>query len=105
MNKHEIAQEALTRATSHAGVMNYGLIFQGFMEKGIDPQDIKPRENVFTFDAWRALGRHVRKGEHGVEVITWITCTKKDKQTGEQDSYRRPKSTYVFHINQTEQDN
>jgi hypothetical protein len=43
--------------------MNYGAIFQGFMEKGIPESEILPRENVFTYHAWRALGRQVRRGQ------------------------------------------
>jgi hypothetical protein len=52
--------------------MNYSAIFQGFMAKGIAETDIKPRENVFTFHAWKALGRSVKRGEHGVKVVTFI---------------------------------
>jgi len=29
---------------------------QGFAAKGIPESEIKPRENVFTFNAWKALG-------------------------------------------------
>lgn len=72
------------------------------MAKGIPESDIKPRENVFTFNAWKALGRHVRKGEHGVAVVTFIECTKEDKETGEKKAFRRPWATTVFHVSQTE---
>ena len=46
--------------------------------------DILPRENVFTYHAWRALGRQVRRGEHGVKVTTWIPTERKelDEKTG-----------------------
>jgi antirestriction protein ArdC len=72
------------------------------MAKGIPEADIKPRENVFTFNAWKALGRSVKRGEHGVKVVTFIECTgvERDPVSGEekQVSYRRPHTTTVFHV-------
>ena len=94
--------EALTRATTSQALTNYPAIFQGFTDKGIPEQDIEPRVNVFTFQAWKANGRQVRKGEHGVRVNTWITCKKKNPQPDESGTYRRPKCTTVFHITQTD---
>jgi hypothetical protein len=64
--------EALSRATTGLSMSNYPTIYSGFMEKGIPELEIKPRENVFTYAAWRALGRQVRRGEHGVKVLTFI---------------------------------
>ena len=96
-------REALSRAISGQSVANYAQIFQGFMARGIPESETKPRENVFTYDAWRALGRQVRRGEHGVKVLTFIDCQKKDDETGEvKETYRRPWFTTVFHISQTE---
>src|SRR6266571_7569629 len=104
----ETAVEALDRARTGQTLTNYPAIFGGFMAKGIPEADIKPRENVFTFQAWKALGRSVKRGEHGVRVVTFITCTGKpdiDQATGEEKarSYRRPWTTTVFHISQTEE--
>ena len=97
-------QEALERATTSQALTNYPAIFAGFMEKGIPESEIKPRENVFTFDAWKALGRVVRRGEHGVKVVTFIDCRSKelDADTGERKVIRRPWTTTVFHVSQTE---
>jgi antirestriction factor ArdC-like protein len=98
-------QEALDRATTSASFANYPAIYQGFIAKGIPEADILPRENVFTFHAWKAKGRSVRKGEHGVKVTTFITIgDKTDPVTGEKisEGYRRPHTTTVFHISQTE---
>lgn len=97
--------EALQRATTGQALTNYPAIYQGFMAKGIPEADIKPRENVFTFQAWKALGRYVRKGEHGVRVVTFIETTKKVYENGEEKivSFRRPWTTTVFHISQTEE--
>jgi hypothetical protein len=106
MTKTEVQAEALANARAGQSVMNYAAIFEGFMAKGIAETDIKPRENVFTFHAWKALGRSVKKSEHGVRVVTFIACEKtvRDPSTGEEktDGYRRPHTTTVFHISQTE---
>jgi len=94
----EIQSEALSRAVSGESISNYPAIFEGFLGMGIAESDIKPRENIFTFQAWRRLGRVVRKGQHGVRVETWIPY--RDKKTGE--SKLRPKATTVFHLTQTD---
>ena len=101
-SKEEARQEALARAVSGQSFSNFPAIFQGFGAKGIPESEIRPRENVFTYEAWRALGRQVRKGEHGVKVLTLVECVKEDKETGEKKAYRRPWSTTVFHVSQTD---
>jgi hypothetical protein len=96
--------EALSRATSGVSVANYPTIYCGFIAKGVPESEIKPRENVFTYNAWRALGRQVRRGEHGVKVLTFVECQKRDDQTGElRERFRRPFATTVFHISQTDE--
>src|SRR6267154_4514011 len=96
--------ESLKRAVSGQSFSNFPAIFQGFAAKGIPESEIKPRENVFTFQAWKALGRVVRRGEHGVKVTTFIESKSKatDSDTGEQKIFRRPWTTTVFHVSQTE---
>jgi hypothetical protein len=98
MNKSEQANEALDRAESGSSLSNYPAIYAGFMAKGISESDIHPRENVFTFAAWIAKGRVVKRGEHGVKVVSWIPIT--DKESGEITG-KRPKSATVFHETQT----
>ena len=95
-------QEALTRATSGQSCSNFPVIFAGFAAKGIPESEIHPRENVFTYDAWKALGRQVKRGEHGVRVLTFVACKKTDRTTGEEHAYRRPWRTTVFHVSQTD---
>jgi hypothetical protein len=97
-------RESLNRAISSQSFSNFPAIFQGFAEKGITEAEIKPRENVFTYQAWRALGRQVRRGEHGVKVVTFIDYKSKelDRKTGERKVIRRPWTTTVFHISQTD---
>ena len=106
MTRTEMQAEALANARGGQSLINYAAIFEGFMAKGIAEADIKPRENVFTFHAWKALGRSVKKGEHGIKVVTFIVCAgrERDPSSGEEreTSYRRPHTTTVFHISQTE---
>jgi hypothetical protein len=94
---NQYTEEALHRAVSGDSMLNYQVIIAGMMSKGIEPQDIKPRINVLTLRAWNAKGRKVKKGEKGVNCITWIVCD--DKEGG---TYKRMKSVSVFHISQTE---
>src|SRR5436853_7219133 len=108
--REEIQQEALSRAAGGQSLSNWPAIIEGFIAKGIPADDICPRENVFTYHAWRALGRQVRRGEHGVRVLTFVACKgAKDKadDSGDTDAkrkpgYRRPWSATVFHISQTD---
>ena len=97
-------REALSRAIYGQSAANFPAIFAGFAAKGIAEEEIKPRENVFTFEAWKALKRVVRRGEHGVKVTTFIESKSKetDSDTGEPKIIRRPWSTTVFHVSQTE---
>lgn len=101
-----MAQESLNRAVSSQSVMNYQGIFDGFLAMGIPEAEIKPRENVFTFWAWKALGRRVMKGQHGVEACTFVPVGEStDKETGEKKAgFRMPRTTTVFHVSQTEPD-
>jgi antirestriction protein ArdC len=102
-------QEALSRAVTGQTLSNWPAIIRGFMEKGIPESEILPRENVFTYHAWRALGRQVRRGEHGVRVTTYIPVDSKDRdEARETDSSKpmrrtsRPWSATVFHVSQTD---
>jgi hypothetical protein len=106
MNVLEVSQQSLTRAVSGQSMANYGTIIEGFAARGIPVDEILPRENVFTFWAWKALGRRVKKGEHGVKATTFVPVAgKKDVDTGAPSpGYRMPRAVTVFHISQTEID-
>lgn len=97
-----IQQQALTNAVMSQSTMNYGTIISEFAARGIPVDEIVPRDNVFSYNAWLALGRQVRRGEHGVKVVTFRKGTTKDKKTGEERSYSRPWSATVFHVSQTD---
>jgi hypothetical protein len=101
--RKEMQLDALNRAANGQSLTNYPAIFEGFAAKGIPIDDIKPRENIFSFNAWKAAGRVVRKGEHGVKVVTFIETEKKSESGELERSGRRPWSVTVFHISQTEQ--
>jgi hypothetical protein len=101
-NRQEIAAQALANAVTGQSTMNYGSIYAEFTDRGIPPADIKPRENVFTYHAWRALGRQVKRGEHGVKVVTFVPMTKKQAD-GSEEAFRAPRSTTVFHVSQTDE--
>lgn len=92
--------DSLDRAENGQSFTNYPAIFEGFRAMGIADDDIKPRENVLTFNAWRAKGRTVTKGQHGVRVVTYIErdVTRLD---GSIETVREPHSAVVFHISQT----
>ena len=101
----ETQAEALGRAKHGQSFSNYPAIIEGFSAKGIPEADIKPRENVFTYHAWRALGRTVRRGEHGVRVCTYIPITSaSEDETSPADTVTtlRRKMATVFHISQTD---
>ena len=103
---NERQAEALSRALTGQSWSNFPAIIQGFKAHGIPEDQILPRENVFTYQAWKALGRQVRKGEHGVKVVTFIKRDKKteDTETGEVklQTYSMPRTVSVFHISQTD---
>ena len=97
----EMQRAALDRASSGNSTMNYEPIYAGFTARGIPLDEIQPRENVFTYNAWQALGRQVRKGEHGVRVTTWI-ITAKEQPDGTTKTNRFPTHSTVFHVSQTD---
>lgn len=92
-----IRQASLDRALQSPSLTNFGTILEEFAARGIAVEQIRPRENVFTYNAWQALGRQVRKGEHGVRICVWIEC-------GEGDEAKRlPRHSTVFHVSQTDE--
>lgn len=98
--------ESLSKARQGVSLCNYAAIYDGFGAMGIPEGEIHPRVNVFTFGAWKALGRQVRKGQHGVKVHTRIPVrdTSMDEATGKevQEVTTRPWTSTVFHVSQTD---
>jgi hypothetical protein len=112
VTREQIQHEALSRAVHGQSLSNWPAIVAGFIAKGIAEQDIRPRENVFTYHAWRALGRQVRRGEHGVKVLTYVSVEGKEDKDGvetndvdgteKRQGFRRPWTATVFHVSQTD---
>lgn len=102
----EVQALSLDRAKNGKSFANYPIIIAGFAALGIKEGDITPRRNVFTYQAWRALGRQVRKGQHGVKICTFIPVDikDKDKTTGDVTikTVNKARQTTVFHISQTD---
>ena len=104
MKKENQYLEALERARNGSSLKNDLAVKLAFQNRGIPEAEIKPRENVLTFDAWRALGRTVKKGEHGVKVLTIVEYEEQAKNPEQALSPRRktaPRRTTVFHVSQT----
>ena len=88
---------------------NDALVIMAFADAGIDPDQIDPRGNVLTFNAWKAAGRSVARGATGLAVQTWIPGTgkKTDKPAPTEDGKPAraggmiPKTVRLFHISQT----
>lgn len=98
--------ESLQRAVQSPSLSNFPVIIEGFAARGIPVAQINPRENVFTFHAWRALGRTVRRGEKGLPVTTWAPVDRErvNPETGatETKTARVCRKAYVFHVSQTD---
>jgi hypothetical protein len=92
--RHQL--ESLHRAQTGTPNTNDQLVIQEFAARGIAAS---PRVDVFTYAAWLALGRQVRRGERSVCVTTWVPI-----QTKETPPRQRmiPRRAYVFHISQTD---
>jgi hypothetical protein len=91
---------ALERAQDGKMCANDLFIIAAYGARGIDAH---PRVDVFTYNAWRALHRHVRKGEHGVRITTY-THTETRNPDGTTDEQMFPVSAVVFHVSQTDPD-
>ncbi|QEG43452.1 methyltransferase [Roseimaritima ulvae] len=102
------AAEALARAVENDSQANYQPIIDGFLARGLKAEDIKPRENVFTYPAWQAKGRQVRRGERGVKIFVRVPIDESkpaDNKPATPDA-KKAKQTVgrravVFHISQT----
>ena len=100
------AQEALDRIQQNPSEANYAAVIAGFAERGILAEDIIPKENVFTFNAWKAKGRRVKKGEHSLKILTWVPIKSKGTEAEEgkegKEGKLRPSRCALFHISQTQ---
>lgn len=93
--------EALDRAENGQSTMNFEAIYDGFEAMDIDPDDIEPRDNVLTYNAWQAKGRQVRKGQHGVKITVFVPASKREDD-GTVRSFKLARNVSVFHVSQTQ---
>lgn len=56
----------------------------------------EPYLDVFTFNRWRAQGRTVRRGEHGIKLPVIVSGQKTDDRTGETETFRMRRTSAVF---------
>lgn len=96
-NAAEAAQQALERAVNSSSEENDRLVIAAFRERGLPEQEIRPRENVLTFTAWKAKGRVVKRGEKGVAVPTLVEY--QDEASGQPKKVWS--NAWVFHESQT----
>ena len=100
----QVYADALGRAVSGQSVRNYAAIFEGCDEKGIPEDEVQPRENVFTYNAWRGKGRQVKRGEKGIRISVWCPGRGPESVLSEEpDSAARGywRTACVFHVSQT----
>ena len=96
MSDTETAEQRLARIQSGFS-KNDIIVINTFAGAGISADDIHPRQNVFTYKAWKTAGRQVAKGASGLPVTVWIPKKNKDGEKGN----CWPKTTRLFHIDQT----
>ena len=99
--------EALSNGTRFVPNSNDGPVTLEFKARGIPVEDIHtfaPDQNVFTYNAWQAQGRQVRKGETSVRCTVWIPVVVKSKDPDKPDKTRsRMHNACLFHISQTDE--
>ena len=91
-----LSQAALARA-SNPSLANSLIVYEAAAARGL--HDAEPGLNVLTFNAWKAKGRYVRKGEKALCKLPVFYV----KQETESEAGRKIMTTAaVFHISQTE---
>jgi len=85
-------------------VANAIAVRQALSERGCS---CEPYEDVFTFNRWRAQGRIVRRGQHGIALRVYVTAMRggedADGVIDEPRAYRIPKTSHVFCRCQTDE--
>jgi hypothetical protein len=88
-------QEALNRASNPRSILNMAMVVEAALAAGIT--DAIPGENVLTFNAWKAKGRVVAKGQKALcKLPVFYT-----KENADGETEKRMGTSAVFHISQT----
>ena len=74
----ETPEQALARIQSRGFNQNDALAILEFAARGLNADDLTPRVNILTANAWRAKGMRIGKGATSVKVTTWYPCKDKD---------------------------
>ena len=91
---------ALQRAENPRNIINIQTVFEAAIERGIE--GAMPGENVLTFNAWKAKGRVVKKGEKALcMLVTFFERDVRDQSTGDVNKVKQAGRAAVFHISQT----
>ncbi len=98
--RQQMQQESLLRArTCKDHGPNIAIIMDECARRGYT--NVRPGENVLTFNAWKALGRKVKKGEKGIKIPVYFSRSTAD-QADEDSSRTIRTNAHVFHESQTE---
>lgn len=99
LNQQEKCQQALARAQNPRSILNMATVMQVALAAGIT--DAIPGENVLTFNAWKAKGRSVAKGQKALCKLSVFYTKDVTDAAGELHTEKRPGTSAVFHISQT----
>jgi hypothetical protein len=92
--------DALNRAENPRNLINIQTVFEAASAKGI--ADAMPGENVLTFNAWKAKGRVVKKGEKALAMLpVFYSRDVRDPSSGDVQTQKHAGRAAVFHISQT----
>lgn len=104
-------ENSLANASRHAPNSNDIPVIMEFQTRGLSSDKVHtfgPEQNVYTYNAWQAKGRQVRKGERSVRCTVWIPVVVKGKPDAIRESDRKDRTrsrmhnACLFHISQTD---
>ncbi len=102
MTNEQIISSA-AQQLAEAGAIKYtGRVFKLRDADGLEIE-LKETEAIHTYNAWKALGFQVQRGQKAVAKFTiWKHATKTDKETGEEESKMFMKTAAFFSASQVE---
>lgn len=110
--RRERNENSLISASRTAPNSNDLPVIAEFGLRGIEAEDCHTfgwNQNVFTYNAWQAQDRQVRKGEKSVRCTVWIPVVVKGRPESNIERLRkdhtrsRMSTACLFHITQTDQ--
>ncbi len=104
--------QALGRARLQESEQNDDAVREACLAAGIPADDIIPRENVLTYNAWQAAGRQVQRGQKAIKCTIFLPIRPKDidleapppapGENAERQRFRKA-TISLFHISQTDE--